>query len=170
MSVATMTQQQDDRRQAAMTARIAALRKDVLDTLKQVVNIVSNYAGGALPANARDLVHRHLTSLPQRFSLANAMYQPGENENNEAEQSANRVIVLAQEGLDMMTQVSRVVNDTLTSAEGWCEKLGRKTGLDSQQQLPGLLSNSNEKSMLTLPEDRERSLTVGHESDVKMEM
>ena len=35
-------------------------------------------------------------------------------------------MVLAQEGLDMMAQVSGVVNDTLVSAEHWCERLGRK--------------------------------------------
>ena len=169
MSVANMTQGHDDRRQAALTARIAALKKDVLDTLKQVVGIVSNYAGGALPQNARDLVHRHLTSLPQRFSLANAMVKDGEGDGNEAEKSANRVMLLAQEGLDMMTQVSRVVNDTLVSAEGWCEKLGRKTGrqqqhFGAQQQIEG------EKSPFEPTDDRERSLTASREQDVKMEM
>ena len=170
MSVANMTQSQDDRRQAALTARIAALRKDVLETLKQVVGIVSNYAGGALPQNARDLVHRHLTSLPQRFSLANAMIKPGEGDGNEAEKSANRVMLLAQEGLDMMTQVSRVVNDTLVSAERWCEKLGRKTGRE-QELYPGAHQQiEGEKPPTTLSDDRERSLTAGYEQDVKMEM
>jgi transcriptional repressor OPI1 len=164
MSIANMTQDQNDRRQALMTARIAALKKDVLETLKQVVGIVSNYAGGALPQNARDLVHRHLTSLPQRFSVANAMITPDEGNGNEAEKSANRVMVLAQEGLDMMTQVSRVVNDTLVSAEGWCEKLGRKTG-QNQHTLP-----ASEKQLQMPPDDRERSLIAGHEQDVKMEM
>jgi hypothetical protein len=55
---------------------------------------------------------------------------------SEAARSGRRVMVLAQEGLDMMTQVSRVVNDTLVSAEGWCEKLGRRRdeGQQPQQQ------------------------------------
>ena len=168
MSVANMTQNQDDRRQAAMTARIAALKQDILDTLKQVVGIVSNYAGGALPSNARDLVHRHLTSLPQRFTLANSMIITGEENGNENEKSAGRVMVLAQEGLDMMTQVSRVVNDTLVSAEGWCEKLGRKTG--KEQAFPAQFQIDGEKQPPTSPDDRERSLTAGHDQDVKMEM
>ena len=167
MSVANMTQGQNERRQQALAFRIAALRKDVLDTLKQVVGIVSNYAGGALPQNARDLVHRHLTSLPQRFNVANAMITEGED-GNEAETSANRVMVLAQEGLDMMTQVSRVVNDTLVSAEGWCEKLGRKTGQEQdQQQIAGA---SSEKAPFLASDGRERSSTATGEQDVKMEM
>lgn len=129
MSVASMTQTQEERRQAALSARIAALKADVLQTLKHVVGIVSNYAGGALPQNARDLVHRHLTSLPQRFNMASIAERDDESANtngSEAAKSGRRVMVLAQEGLDMMTQVSRVVNDTLVSAEGWCEKLGRR--------------------------------------------
>jgi hypothetical protein len=143
MSVANMTQSQQEQRHAALSARIAALKADVLQTLKHVVDIVSNYAGGALPTNARDLVHRHLTSLPQRFSIANMAgteRQEGEAssqpEDSEAAKSGKRVMLLAQEGLDMMTQVSRVVNDTLVSAEGWCEKLGRMPAQSqSQQQL-----------------------------------
>jgi hypothetical protein len=121
-------QQSDQEResgQASISARVAALKTDVLSTLKQVVEVVSNYAGGALPENARNLVHRHLTSLPQRFSLASAISSNTET-GNEAASGARRVMVLAQEGLDMMSQVSRVVNDTLVSAESWCEKLGKR--------------------------------------------
>ena len=136
MSVANMTQTQEERRQAALSARIAALKADVLQTLKHVVGIVSAYAGGALPQNARDLVHRHLTSLPQRFTLATMADDDDADDNgSEATKSGVRVMVLAQEGLDMMTQVSRVVNDTLVSAEGWCEKLGkRRSGQQDQRQ------------------------------------
>ena len=137
MSVANMTQTQEERRHAALSARIAALKVDVLATLKHVVGIVSNYAGGALPHNARDLVHRHLTSLPQRFSIANMAGggHPADSIGSEAAQSGRRVMVLAQEGLDMMTQVSRVVNDTLVSAEGWCEKLGKRGNGQPQPQI-----------------------------------
>jgi transcriptional repressor OPI1 len=171
MSVANLTgnDQHDQHRQALMAARIADLRRDVLDTLKKVVGIVSQYAGGALPQNARELVHRHLTSLPQRFSVANAMVHRSssgsEDDANETEASANRVMVLAQEGLDMMTQVSRVVNDTLVSAEGWCERLGKNKASNPQGQQPleiGEKQSSQPQS--------ERSATEGRDQDVKMEM
>ena len=39
---------------------------------------------------------------------------------------AQKVVVLAKEGLDMMAQVSGVVGGTIVSAEEWCERLGRK--------------------------------------------
>jgi hypothetical protein len=150
-------------RQAALFARIAALKTDVLSTLKQVVEIVSSYAGGALPENARNLVHRHLTSLPQRFSLASAISSNAEN-GSEAASSAHRVMVLAQEGLDMMSQVSRVVNDTLVSAESWCEKLGkRRPEAQGQSPFAGDMKIENNGQHPTPNRQDE-----GH--DVKMEM
>jgi hypothetical protein len=45
---------------------------------------------------------------------------------SEATVGAHRILVLANEGLDILGQVSGVVNDTLVSAEHWCDRLGRK--------------------------------------------
>lgn len=181
MSVASITQSSEEQRQAALLARIAALKADVLQTLKHVVGIVSNYAGGALPQNARDLVHRHLTSLPQRFNLANMSDDESSNgtdgSTSEAAKSGKRVMVLAQEGLDMMTQVSRVVNDTLVSAEGWCEKLGRRPTSDPAQPQIGSINEKMDTDHDRDIADRGRSvrsetlpLTDGEKGDVHMQM
>lgn len=122
-------------------ARISALRSDVLKTLQGVIETVSKYAGGALPDNARALVRRHLTSLPQRFRLATLESSNGaagspsaqqadasteEGQEKEVREGAQRVLVLAKEGLDMMAQVSGVLDGTIVSAEEWCERLGKK--------------------------------------------
>ncbi|EAW12687.1 putative clock controled protein (Ccg-8) [Aspergillus clavatus NRRL 1] len=111
-----------------LSQRIQAVKEDVLSTLKQVVDVVSKYAGGALPENARNLVRRHLTSLPHRFQVASTSQPPPGSavSSSDATLGAHRILVLAQEGLDMMAQVSGVVNDTLVSAEHWCERLGKK--------------------------------------------
>jgi hypothetical protein len=111
-----------------LSQRIQAVKEDVLSTLKQVVDVVSKYAGGALPENARNLVRRHLTSLPHRFQVASTSTPPPDSpaSTSDATLGAHRILVLAQEGLDMMAQVSGVVNDTLVSAEHWCQRLGRK--------------------------------------------
>ncbi|WEW56026.1 transcriptional regulator opi1 [Emydomyces testavorans] len=112
-----------------VSQQIQQVKQDVLQTLKQVVDVVSRYTGGALPENARNLVRRHLTSLPQRFRLASSYTDQradaSDSPSDMTSTHANRVLVLAEEGLDMMAQVSKVVNDTLVSAESWCEKLRR---------------------------------------------
>lgn len=137
-------------------ARISALRGDVLKTLQGVIDTVSKYAGGALPDNARALVRRHLTSLPQRFRLATLESSNGaagspsaqqadasteEGQEKEVREGAQRVLVLAKEGLDMMAQVSGVLDGTIVSAEEWCERLGKKrrtgpTETNEAQQQP----------------------------------
>lgn len=123
-----------------LNAKIAELKKDVLKTLKEVVDIVSKYAGGALPENARLLVRRHLTSLPQRFKLAssrtveNGNARTGEKGDREVTEGANRVLVLAKEGLDMMSQVSDVLDGTIVSAEEWCERLGKSKREDAERE------------------------------------
>ncbi|PLB35771.1 putative clock controled protein (Ccg-8) [Aspergillus candidus] len=118
----------DGQNHTLLTQRIQAVKADVLQTLKQVVEIVSKYAGGALPDNARNLVRRHLTSLPHRFQVASNSHPPPDSMEASSDDTlgAHRILVLAQEGLDMMGQVSGVVNDTLVSAEHWCDRLGRR--------------------------------------------
>jgi hypothetical protein len=121
------TENDRPRSPTSLSRQIQQVKGDVLQTLKQAIDIVSKYAGGALPENARNLVRRHLTSLPQRFRIASssALARDASAPRSEMATSAHRVLVLAEEGLDMMAQVSGVVNDTLVSAEGWCQKLRR---------------------------------------------
>ena len=139
---------------SALNAKIAELKNDVLKTLKEVVDIVSKYAGGALPENARVLVRKHLTSLPQRFRLASANGSSNgvTGEDREVSEGANRVMVLAKEGLDMMAQVSGVLDGTIVSAEEWCERLGGKKREEvdreqSQQQFQSQEQGLNQMQM-----------------------
>ncbi|KAJ3498271.1 hypothetical protein NLG97_g1251 [Lecanicillium saksenae] len=113
--------------------RIQVIKTDILKTLQEVVTTVSKYAGGALPENARILVRRHLTSLPQRFRLATMNENPNDangdaNKDNSSalREGAQKVLVLAKEGLDMVTQITGVLDGTIVSAEEWCERMGKK--------------------------------------------
>lgn len=152
---------------SALHAKIAELKKDVMKTLKEVVDIVSKYAGGALPENARVLVRRHLTSLPQRFKLANSrtVARNGEGGAMEVTDGANRVLVLAKEGLDMMAQVSGVLDGTIVSAEEWCERLGRNKREAREQE-------GREKEELqpmnAMGAEAQANGQLPHFSDVKM--
>lgn len=148
----------DERNEVA--ARIDVLRADVLKTLQDVISTVSKYAGGALPDNARTLVRRHLTSLPQRFRIATmagdgqrngqteelSAEEAGQAKEKEMREGAQRVLVLAKEGLDMMAQVSGVLDGTIVSAEEWCERLGRKKRQQREELYdgPGLPTFSGE--------------------------
>ncbi|KAK6534078.1 hypothetical protein TWF281_005416 [Arthrobotrys megalospora] len=123
----------DDERSAQLQNKIETLRKDVIGTLKRVVDVVSTYAGGALPENARVVVKACITNLPRRWALAAKDDNAGANGAGNSmavvvrrEEAGKRVLVLAREGLEMLHQVSAIVQLTLERAEEWCERLGRK--------------------------------------------
>ncbi|KAI5799110.1 transcription factor Opi1-domain-containing protein [Peziza echinospora] len=130
-----------------LMGRIEALKAEVLKTLKRVITIVDNYAGSALVGETRAMVKRQLLLLPERLQIALVAHTP-ESEKAQAQQSvatskasspapsasgitsldpsaaAQRVIIVAKEGLAMVASVSKGVEFALTSAEEWCEKLG----------------------------------------------
>ncbi|KAM0258680.1 hypothetical protein ACHAQJ_003688 [Trichoderma viride] len=124
------SQQPPNPSRSELAARINSLKGDILKTLQDVINNVSKYAGGALPENARVLVRRHLTSLPQRFRLATMSERQSDNADRDNDsalrEGAQKVLVLAKEGLDMVTQVTGVLDGTIVSAEQWCERMGKK--------------------------------------------
>ncbi|KAL3959213.1 hypothetical protein ACCO45_007375 [Purpureocillium lilacinum] len=96
--------------------KINTLKRDVLTTLQDSINTVSKYTGGALPENARTLVRRHLTSLLQRFRVATmpSSAEGGAKDSDSAiREGAQKVLVLAKEGLDMVTQITGVVDGTI---------------------------------------------------------
>ncbi|KAF2021328.1 Opi1-domain-containing protein [Aaosphaeria arxii CBS 175.79] len=125
--------------------KMQALSTDIWQTLQRVVQSVSHYAGGALPQNASQVVRTQLLSIPQRW--ASASRTANEQRNGHGEQSqgavggrdeetagggevrgANRMVAFAREGLDMIGQITTVVDGTVQSAEAWLDRMGRKNG------------------------------------------
>lgn len=132
-----VVQKNEQPSRAELATRINSMKGDVLKTLQDAINMVSRYAGGALPENARVLVRRHLTSLPQRFRLATMSEQhPNPDSDSAVRDGAQKVLVLAKEGLDMVCQVSGIVDGTIVSAEEWCERFGKKKQDGEQPLLP----------------------------------
>lgn len=135
---AEKSQEQPNPSRSELAARINSLKGDILKSLQDVINNVSKYAGGALPENARVLVRRHLTSLPQRFRLATMSDRQSENSSRDGDsamrEGAQKVLVLAKEGLDMVTQVTGVLDGTIVSAEQWCERMGKRRNPDGEER------------------------------------
>jgi hypothetical protein len=105
---------------------IKKLTAEIWTTLQKVVQFVSRHTGGALPQNASQVVRTQLLSVPQRWQLAGR--QVGGNETQgEAVRGANRMLAFAKEGLDMIGQITAVVDGTVQSAESWLARIGRST-------------------------------------------
>ncbi|KAI7770549.1 hypothetical protein LZL87_002920 [Fusarium oxysporum] len=130
-------EQADPESRSQLAARISNLKGDVLRTLREAINTVSKYAGGALPENARILVRRHLTSLPQRFRVATMTDRNAGQQDDETAltEGAHKVLVLAKEGLDMVVQVSGVVDGTIVSAEQWLDRMGKRRAQEDEKPM-----------------------------------
>ena len=124
-----------EERRERLAESVDRLKDEALKTLKQVVDTISRYAGGALPEQARNIVKRQLLSFPIRWQ--NATSTPPTNDverggvvdcGRGTKGKAVRVLVMAREGLDMMRCVAEVVDGTLVSADEWCGRFGKKTG------------------------------------------
>ncbi|KAF2841305.1 Opi1-domain-containing protein [Patellaria atrata CBS 101060] len=109
--------------------RMKTLSDDIWTTIKAVVNSVSRYTGGALPENAGDLVRRQLMSVPNRWRVASASTAATESSDSpETVGRAHKTLAFAKEGLDMISQVSLVVDGTIVKAEQWLDSLGKRRG------------------------------------------
>ncbi|KAF2663647.1 Opi1-domain-containing protein [Microthyrium microscopicum] len=115
--------------------RIKDLGNDIMSTIQRVTSAVSRYTGGALPENAGALVRRQLLSVPQRWRYAEqASTQSSQQQasgsssqgRGEALRTGQRFLVFAEQGCDMIAQVSLVVSGTVESAEKWLESMGRR--------------------------------------------
>lgn len=128
------TEHQDDQVRR-IADRIKALSANIWKTLQSVVSSVSRYTGGALPENASRVVRTQLLSVPQRWQLAGLSTHTRDRQadaetgggggGGDEVRGANRMLAFAKEGLDMMSQITTVVDGTVQSAEGWLARIGR---------------------------------------------
>ena len=115
--------------------KIKSLSSEIWTTLQSVVQSVSRYTGGALPQNASQVVRTQLLSVPQRWQLAGR--QAGSEGEGEAVRGANRMLAFAKEGLDMMGQITTVVDGTVQSAETWLNRIGRRAPAGEGRAIEG---------------------------------
>lgn len=115
---------------------LSHLKADVTTTIRKVLDVVSKYAGNALPEPARNTVRGFVLSLPERWQEGTAqMLVPGEISPGGvdagavavagsleptvgiARGAAGRVLVLAVESLDMLQGCAQVFGESLERAE-----------------------------------------------------
>ncbi|KAF8250588.1 Opi1-domain-containing protein [Wilcoxina mikolae CBS 423.85] len=128
-----------EQRRQRLAETVDCLKDEALKTLKQVVDTISRYAGGALPEQARNIVKRQLLSFPLRWQASTSdvergvvIPENGDDGGRKTKGKAVRVLVMAREGLDMMRSVAEVVEGTLVSADEWCERFGK--GKDDEEK------------------------------------
>lgn len=128
---------------SATASFLANIKKEVVLTLRKVVEIVGRYAGAGLPGDARLSVKNFILSLPGRWASLNVpilesnnstpcsspLLTPTSSSLNSPTiltptEHANRVLTLANESMTMLHNVGDIFKDTVDRAEGWLQAVG----------------------------------------------
>ncbi|KAG0323665.1 hypothetical protein BGZ99_002605 [Dissophora globulifera] len=136
---------------------LASIKKEVVETLRKVITVVSRYAGACLPDQAKISVRQFILSMPVRWATINNESLPStplgspslgpqsdrtpeqQAALNETSSHATKVLVLAHESSDMLKSVATIFKDSVDKAENWMDKL-RYVGMNPQNNSEGLPS------------------------------
>ncbi|KAH8921982.1 Opi1-domain-containing protein [Atractiella rhizophila] len=138
---------------------LTQIRRDVVDTIRKVVDVVAKYSGAALPEHARRFVKQSIMSLPGKWantirshdsmsqdgsvpsspapinlSAAPGTLAAGDGMTKEnAEAAADRVLNFTVESLEMVKGINRVFAESVERAELWVDRL-ESVGLAQRQR------------------------------------
>ncbi|KAL1915905.1 uncharacterized protein VTP21DRAFT_6293 [Calcarisporiella thermophila] len=140
--------------QSDMASSLTRAKRDVVNVLRRVVEVVSRYAGNFLPEQARRNVRSFILSLPLRWAQMNQtadrsstsspasspglrpMASPVPPSTHairpaaDPEEAAKRVLDLAVESREMLQSIAGIFGDTIQRAESWLGRL-RVVGVGS---------------------------------------
>ncbi|KAI9591814.1 transcription factor Opi1-domain-containing protein [Syncephalis fuscata] len=130
------------------TSPLATIKREVVETLRKVVEVIGQYAGACLPREARSTVRSFILGLPSRWASLSSdlstvssvvstpcqsplltpttppsMMLPGSQSQLTPVDSANRVLALATESLLMLKSVAGVFGETKDRAETLVDRL-----------------------------------------------
>ncbi|RIA81555.1 transcription factor Opi1-domain-containing protein [Glomus cerebriforme] len=119
------------------TSTLASIKKEVIDTLRKVIEVVSKYAGACLPDQAKRNVRSFILNLPTRWASINHTEHSSSSSPisspqlapanghplNQTTDYARRLLSLATESLDMLRSVAGIFGETVGRAESLLESL-----------------------------------------------
>lgn len=101
---------------------LAAIKKEIVDTLRKVVEVVSKYAGSGLPEQAKASVRAFILQLPSTWAQLHNKSQ-AEQDAQPLHETSIKLLDFGGESLVMLKSVSIVFSDTIERAELWLKRL-----------------------------------------------
>jgi len=122
---------------SSSNSNLASIKREVIDTLRKVIEVVSKYAGACLPDQAKKNVRSFILNLPTRWAsinytensaspspISSPQLAPANGHPlNQTADYARRLLSLATESLDMLSSVAGIFGETVLRAEAIVEKL-----------------------------------------------
>ncbi|GAV54503.1 hypothetical protein ZYGR_0AM00410 [Zygosaccharomyces rouxii] len=101
------------------------IKMEVVGTVKKVYSLISKFAGNSLPEPARTQVRQTLLNLPTNWSLSasNSSSSSRRARSQRKPLTTNgKVLILAEESLNVVRNVMNVVDSSLGKAEEWVKQ------------------------------------------------
>ncbi|KAI8878804.1 transcription factor Opi1 [Backusella circina FSU 941] len=132
--------------QESALSALSQIKKEIIDTLRKVVEVVSKYAGTGLPEQAKASVRGFILALPSRWAILNQSkpgtpvgsptLKPSDPSSTRIQETSMRLLNFGGESIEMIRSVSFVFSDTIERAELWLSRLrvvggGRVTRVDT---------------------------------------
>ncbi|KAL0095551.1 transcription factor Opi1-domain-containing protein [Phycomyces blakesleeanus] len=125
---------------SSSAATLAAIKKEMVDTLRKVVEVVSRYAGSGLPEQAKASVRAFILALPGRWAVLNTSTtvspsaSPAINPHtpSHVQDTSIKLLNFGGESIEMLHSVATVFSDTIDRAEIWLDRL-RVVGVSQAQ-------------------------------------
>ncbi|KAI8366776.1 transcription factor Opi1-domain-containing protein [Radiomyces spectabilis] len=111
---------------SAMTT-LMAVKKEIIDTLRKVIDVVKKYAGVGLPEQAKTTVRTFILALPNRMANLNSrtvspMQSPALQPHTSVsplQETSIKLLNLGGESIEMLESIAAVFSDTIERAEYW---------------------------------------------------
>lgn len=109
---------------------LAQIKKEIVDTLRKVVDVISKYAGSGLPEQAKVAVRGFILALPTRWAILNSSTtaSPAASPalhpvDSHIQETSVKLLNFGAESVEMIQSVSHVFSDTIDRAELWLNRL-----------------------------------------------
>lgn len=124
---------------------LAQIKKEIVDTLRKVVEVITKYAGSGLPEQAKAAVRGFILALPTRWAMLNSSTTASPTASpsltpadSHIHETSIKLLNFGGESIDMIQSVALVFSDTIERAELWLNRLRvvGVTGRNSTKKQP----------------------------------
>jgi hypothetical protein len=156
--VSLTTKSNEKETSLTQSTTLANIKKEIVDTLRKVVDVISKYAGTGLPEQAKQAVRGFILALPTRWAILNssttaspAVSPAMKPTDSNVHETSVKLLHFGGESVEMINSVARVFSETIERAELWLNRL-RVVGVagGGSRSSTSTCSNSNEPEQMDL--------------------
>ena len=130
---------------------VANIKREIVDTLRKVVQVVSKYAGSGLPEQAKASVRGFILALPTRWAILNSTTNSPTASPSmgpvTAHETSMKLLNFGGESVEMINSVSHVFSDTIERAELWLSRLRVVGVAGNRRNLQPTIAESSTEQM-----------------------